>query len=67
MTAPRPQRPSPVQVTGLTGVIAIASGSNHTLAVKSDGTVWAWGANGSNQLGDGTTSPRTSPVPDQRA
>jgi alpha-tubulin suppressor-like RCC1 family protein len=39
----------------LTNIVAIASGSFHGLAVKSDGSVWAWGGNWSGQLGDGTT------------
>ncbi|NWF84209.1 MAG: hypothetical protein HXY18_10305 [Bryobacteraceae bacterium] len=50
------QRPTPVQVAGLSGVIAIAAGGSHSLAVKSDGAVWAWGSNSNGQLGDGTTS-----------
>lgn len=33
----------------------IAAGSNHSIAIKSDGTVWAWGDNTSGQLGDGTS------------
>lgn len=46
--------------TPLSGVIQIASGANHNLVLKSDGTVWAWGANSSGQIGDGTTtSPRS--------
>jgi alpha-tubulin suppressor-like RCC1 family protein len=44
----------PVQVSSLTGVIAIAAGAYHSLALKNDGTVWAWGDNGFGQLGNGT-------------
>src|SRR3990172_3720456 len=35
----------------------------HTVALKSDGTVWAWGYNGFGQLGDGTITDRHTPVP----
>jgi alpha-tubulin suppressor-like RCC1 family protein len=55
-------RASPVQVSGLAGVIAIASGYFHSLALKSAGTVWAWGYNYHGQVGDGTTTNRTTPV-----
>jgi len=56
-------RPSPVQVHNLNGVTCVAAGDNHSLARKSDGTVWAWGGNGDGQLGDGNpTSFRPSPV-----
>jgi alpha-tubulin suppressor-like RCC1 family protein len=52
-----------VPVTGLTGVVAIAAHSNHTLALKSDGTLVGWGGNFNGQLGDGTNvTPRSSPV-----
>ncbi|MGB9849149.1 MAG: Ig-like domain-containing protein, partial [Moorellaceae bacterium] len=40
----------------------IAGGDNHSLAVKSDGTVWAWGWNYYGQLGDGTTINHTTPM-----
>ena len=54
---------APVQVSGLTGVIAIASGKGtHSLALKSDTTVWAWGYNGYGGLGTGTTLPSQIPV-----
>jgi alpha-tubulin suppressor-like RCC1 family protein len=58
------QTPSgPVQVSGLTGVAAVAAGYGHSLALKRDGTVWAWGHNGGGQLGDGTSgNVRPTPV-----
>ena len=57
------QRSLPVQVSGLTGVVAIAVGDSHSLALKADGSVWAWGLNSSGQLGDGTSgNSRRSPV-----
>jgi alpha-tubulin suppressor-like RCC1 family protein len=40
----------------------IAAGAYHSLAVRSDGTVWAWGYNRFGQLGDGTILNRTAPV-----
>ena len=63
------ERDSPVQVSGLTNVVAIAAGgeqsgfiTGHSLALKADGTVWAWGCNGSGELGDATNTARTMPV-----
>jgi len=55
-------RPTPVRVTGLSGVTAITSQGCHSLALKNDGTVWAWGNNGNGELGDGTTTDRWTPV-----
>jgi alpha-tubulin suppressor-like RCC1 family protein len=40
------------------GAIAISASDSHTVAVKADGTVWAWGSNDRGQLGDGTTADR---------
>ncbi|GAM09006.1 ultraviolet-B receptor UVR8 [Geobacter sp. OR-1] len=51
-----------VKVNGLSGVVAIASGDMHCLALKSDGTVWAWGANGYGQLGNGGSVNSSCPV-----
>jgi RNA polymerase sigma factor (sigma-70 family) len=41
----------------------VASSEYHSLAIKSDGTLWAWGGNFSYQLGDGTKVNRTTSVP----
>jgi alpha-tubulin suppressor-like RCC1 family protein len=38
---------------GFDNIIAIEAGQGHSLALKADGTVWAWGANGDGQLGTG--------------
>lgn len=54
-------RLTPAPVPGLTGVTEIAVGANHTLALRSDGTVWAWGYNFYRQLGDGTQTDRPTP------
>ena len=52
----------PVQAVDLDHVIQIASGNNHTVALKSDGTVYAWGHNINGQLGDGTNANRHKPT-----
>jgi len=57
-----PSQLTPVAVSGLGGVVAVAEGFAYSLALKSDGTVWAWGENGRGQLGDGTTANRPAPV-----
>jgi alpha-tubulin suppressor-like RCC1 family protein len=54
-------RLTPAPVPGLTGVIQIAAGYQHILALKSDGTVWAWGYNFYRQLGTGTQTDRATP------
>lgn len=40
----------------------VSAGMEHTIAIRSDGTLWAWGFNGSGQLGDGTLIDKKSPV-----
>ncbi len=42
--------------------VVLAAGSYHTVALKTDGTVWAWGLNSNGQLGDGTTTSALTPV-----
>ena len=46
----------------LEDVAAVDGGWNFSVALKGDGTVWAWGANGNGRLGDGTITERTTPV-----
>ncbi|MNO43549.1 Regulator of chromosome condensation (RCC1) repeat protein [compost metagenome] len=56
-------RSTPVQVIGLNDVVSIAVGSDgHSVAMKSDGSVWSWGYNHYGQLGDGSLSNRSQPV-----
>lgn len=51
-----------VQVSGLTGIIAVSAGSSHTLYLRNDGTVWASGYNSAGQLGDGTMTNSLYPI-----
>jgi alpha-tubulin suppressor-like RCC1 family protein len=56
-------RASYVQVGSDTNWRTVSSGlGSHTLGLKTDGTLWAWGSNTFGQLGDGTTTQRTSPI-----
>jgi alpha-tubulin suppressor-like RCC1 family protein len=56
-------RCSPVSVIdSFTDWCQVSAGDSHSLGVRTDGTAWAWGCNGSGQLGDGTTVSKSSPV-----
>jgi alpha-tubulin suppressor-like RCC1 family protein len=44
---------TPVRVTGLSGIVQIAAGMKHAVALKGDGTVWAWGRRDNGEIGDG--------------
>ena len=47
----------PVEVPGVAGVTALASGFDTAYALLGDGTVWAWGDNSVGELGSGTHHP----------
>ena len=55
-------RSAPTQIGTDNNWNAIDGGVFHSLAAKSDGTVWGWGFNGFGQLGDGSTTTRLNPV-----
>jgi len=59
----------PVQVPLPRGVTvrAISAGAFHSLAVATDGSLWAWGNNSDGQLGSGAATTTISPVPVQVA
>ncbi len=54
---------SPVSVVGgFTDWISASAGGYHSIGVRANGTLWAWGSNGSGRLGDNTTASKSSPV-----
>lgn len=52
---------TPLQI-GSDSWYSISGGGEHSLGIKSNGTLWSWGYNAFGQLGDGTTTVRRSPV-----
>jgi|688.fasta_scaffold70057_2 alpha-tubulin suppressor-like RCC1 family protein len=56
-------RSSPVQIGALTTWSSVSAGKrNHSIAVKTDGTMWTWGMNSYGALGLGNTTGISSPV-----
>jgi alpha-tubulin suppressor-like RCC1 family protein len=53
---------TPAVTPSVTSYLGVAAGGGHTVAIKSDGTLLAWGLNRNGQLGDGTSVDRSSPV-----
>jgi alpha-tubulin suppressor-like RCC1 family protein len=50
-------RHTPAQVSGgLTAAKEVAAGEQYSLALKADGSVWAWGGNQEGELGNGCLS-----------
>ncbi|MDP9403479.1 MAG: RCC1 repeat- and reductase domain-containing protein [Actinomycetota bacterium] len=54
--------PYPTTIVGSHTFTKVAGGGSHSLGLKLDGTVWAWGLNSSGQLGNGTTTASSTPV-----
>ena len=50
-------RSTPARIPGLSGVTAVAAGFNFAAALRSDGSVWAWGSNLEGQLGTNVSFP----------
>jgi alpha-tubulin suppressor-like RCC1 family protein len=56
-------RTTPVQVFGsATNWKQVSGGGSHTVAIKTDGTLWTWGYNYNGQLGINATTQRNTPV-----
>ena len=54
---------TPVQQIGIeNNWTTVSAGFSHTVAIKANGTLWAWGRNEVGQLGDGTNTDRNIPV-----
>ena len=53
---------APVEASQLADVKSVSARGNHTVALKVDGTVWAWGYNEYGQVGDGTTNWTITPA-----
>jgi len=52
----------PTQIGTDTDWAYVSAGHTHTLAIKTDGSLWGWGANENGQLGNGTWVRQSAPV-----
>jgi len=53
---------TPTRIGTQTNWTRISAGGGHSLALQSDGSLWAWGCNNDGQLGDATTNNRSVPT-----
>lgn len=51
-----------IGLVDISDVLLLSAGYTHTLALKNDGTLWAWGTNGDGELGNGDTNDSALPV-----
>lgn len=56
------QNQIPKQIPNFGSVAAVAGGNGHSVALKTDGSVWTWGSNDQGALGDASLENRFSPV-----
>lgn len=56
------QSTTPIQVGTSSDWSKISAGSSHAIAIKSNGTLWAWGRNNYGQLGDNSTTDSNIPI-----
>lgn len=53
----------PIPVLGAPSFTSVTAGGSFTCGLASDGRAYCWGGNGSGQLGDGSTTDRSTPAP----
>jgi alpha-tubulin suppressor-like RCC1 family protein len=51
-----------LKISGTSGFDQISCGANHNLAIKANGSLWAWGGNAVGELGDGTNVAKDNPT-----
>ena len=54
-------RPAPINLSSLSGVMQVSGGSWHSFVLNADGTLWAWGKNNEGELAIGTKDWKGSP------
>jgi alpha-tubulin suppressor-like RCC1 family protein len=59
--------PTPTEIDGLSGVSAISAGTNFSIVLRTDGTVWGFGTNSQGELGSTTNNgvSTANPTPTQ--
>jgi alpha-tubulin suppressor-like RCC1 family protein len=53
---------SHLQASNISNITQVSVGYQHSLALRSDGTVWGWGSNGERQLGQDTAAPTSTAI-----